>query len=55
MTNKATIKVPDVSGMSESEAVKKLQDAGFVISEQNETISSSESVLSYLVVFAMII
>ncbi len=42
MTNKATIKVPDVSGMSESEAVKKLQDAGFVVSEENEMVSSSE-------------
>ena len=42
MTNKATIKVPDVSGKSESEAVKELQDAGFVVAEENEPISSSE-------------
>ena len=42
ITNKATIDVPDVIGLTESEAVKKLQDAGFVVSEETEDISSSE-------------
>ena len=42
ITNKATIDVPDVTGLTESEAVKKLQDAGFVVSEETEDISSSE-------------
>ena len=42
ITNKAIIGVPDVTGMSEEEAVKKLQDAGFVVSEEVENISSME-------------
>lgn len=42
MTNKETKKVPNVSGMTETEAVKKLQDAGFVVSEKNEQVSSSD-------------
>ena len=42
ITKKATISVPDVTGLTETEAVKKLQDAGFVVSEEVENISSEE-------------
>lgn len=42
ITKKATIKVPDVTGMTETEAVKVLQDAGFVVSDELENISSEE-------------
>ncbi len=42
ITKKATISVPDVTGLTETEAVKKLQDAGFVVSEEVENINSEE-------------
>lgn len=42
MTNKATVEVPDVTNLSEEEAVKKLQDKGFVVADEKEEISSTE-------------
>ena len=42
MTNKSQIKVPDVSGMSVSEAITTLQDAGFTVSDEQEEESSTD-------------
>ena len=42
MTNKAQIKVPDVSGMSVSKAITTLQNAGFTVSDEQESVSSQD-------------
>ena len=42
MTNAKEIKVPDVTNMSQSEAVKTLQDAGFKVADQIEEMASDD-------------
>jgi len=42
MTNKSQIKVPDVSNMEVSDAIDKLQDAGFTVSDEIIDESSTE-------------
>ncbi len=42
MTNAKEAKVPDVTGMSQSEAVKTLQDAGFKVADDEEEIASDD-------------
>ena len=42
MTNKAQIKVPDVSGMSVSRAITTLQNVGFTVSDEQESVSSQD-------------
>ena len=40
--NMKTIIVPDVAGMDVKEATKKLEEAGFVVSDQQEKVSDTE-------------
>lgn len=42
MTNGKQTTIPDVSGLSVSDAIKKLQDEGFTVSDEQEEISSTE-------------
>jgi len=42
ITNGKQKAIPDVSGLSVSDAIKKLQDEGFVVSDKQEEISSTE-------------
>ncbi|MBR1413608.1 MAG: Stk1 family PASTA domain-containing Ser/Thr kinase [Bacilli bacterium] len=42
ITNQAKIEIPDVVGMPVEEAIEKLQDKGFVISDDEQEISSSD-------------
>ena len=42
MTNAKEVKVPDVTGMSQSEAVKELQDAGFKVADDMEEMASDD-------------
>lgn len=42
MTNKSQVKVPDVSGMDVNKAITTLQNAGFTVSDEQETVSSTE-------------
>ena len=42
MTNAKEVKVPDVTNMSQQEAVKALQDAGFKVADQIEEIASDD-------------
>lgn len=42
ITGSKQIKVPDVTGMSVSEAIDTLQDKGFVVSDEQREVSSSE-------------
>lgn len=42
MTNGKQSTVPDVSGLSVSDAIKKLQDEGFTVSDNQEEVSSTE-------------
>ena len=42
MTNAKEVKVPDVTNMSQAEAVKTLQDAGFKIADKVEEIASDD-------------
>ena len=42
ITNGKQATIPDVSGLSISDAIKKLQDEGFTVSDKQEEISSTE-------------
>ena len=42
LTNAKEVKVPDVTNMSQSEAVKTLQDAGFKVADQIEEVASDD-------------
>jgi len=42
MTNAKEVKVPDVTNMSQQEAIKALQDAGFKVADQIEEIASDD-------------
>ena len=42
ITNGKQTSIPDVSGLSVSDAIKKLQDEGFTVSDKQEEISSTE-------------
>ena len=42
LTNAKEVKVPDVTNMSQSEAVKAIQDAGFKVSDQIEEVASDD-------------
>ena len=42
MTNAKEVKVPDVTNMTQQEAVKALQDAGFKVADQIEEIASDD-------------
>lgn len=42
MTNGKQSTIPDVSGLSVSDAIKKLQDEGFTVSDNQEEVSSTE-------------
>lgn len=42
LTEQKEITIPDVVGLTEEEAVRKLQDSGFTISETTEKVSSAE-------------
>lgn len=42
LTTQKELTIPDVTGMSEEEAIRKLQDAGFGIADTIETVASEE-------------
>jgi len=42
ITNKSQIKVPDVSGMEVKKAITTLQNAGFTVSDEQESVSSQD-------------
>ncbi|MBR1417042.1 MAG: Stk1 family PASTA domain-containing Ser/Thr kinase [Bacilli bacterium] len=42
MTNAKEVKIPDVTNMSQTEAVKTLQDAGFKVADQVEEVASDD-------------
>ena len=42
LTKQKEITIPEVAGLTEEEAVKKLQDAGFSVSEDSESVASDE-------------
>ncbi|MCI8575409.1 MAG: Stk1 family PASTA domain-containing Ser/Thr kinase [Bacilli bacterium] len=42
LTKQKELIIPDVAGLTEEEAVKKLQEEGFQVKDETETVSSSE-------------
>ncbi len=42
LTTQKELTIPDVTGLTEEEAVKKLQEEGFSVTDNTETVSSSE-------------